>query len=315
MLQLFSEVIDVQSATIPIRWCVHKITLHKLMSRGAKNPHILLEIVSENSVRFRKLAPLDQMVEYIQFRRPGENKIMATIVWTMDGKSKELWDCYMSRRGGDYSNTVFTKSGDGVLSDMKREECVEFAAMDVVVPHELFAKEPHAWEKQWVNFWFRAHSIDQCEYRKRRILAYTVQPLPVFVWLIMKLVVRFIAAVVLIIGLPIIGAPQMIRKINFRTLIHPWIYDIDDIVSIEAEDSFFVRLWDKIIDSIWHAELRNLRKQKKEQGAFEKQYQGYHQVVLCSLKSKPSSLLIPSQYKLRLRFQGLKASVCRPFAR
>jgi len=52
--------------------------------------------------------------------------------------------------------------------------CVE---QQVLVPVEVFAKEPAAWEKAWVNLFFRSRPGDQCDFRKRRLFAYTIQPI------------------------------------------------------------------------------------------------------------------------------------------
>ncbi len=62
--------------------------------------------------------------------------------------------------------------------------CVK-ASLDVHVPAGCFAKPAPRWEQAWVNHWFRHAPLDECEYRKRRLWAYSIQPPVMFVnWLI-----------------------------------------------------------------------------------------------------------------------------------
>ena len=239
-----------QSATVPVRWCVDKETLENLVKIiEVLNPHILLVVVSDKKEISRQLAPLDQLVEYIQFQRPGANKVFATIVWsdkkTEKERKKNLWNRFLKKDDGDYSTTLIYNG------EFEKEllKSIEFAEVEVVIPKELFAKEPPAWEKRWVNMWFETRPKDQCQYRRRRILAYTIQPPIVLFWLIFaKIIPRLVVAVIfLILGFwfdfedkktkNFTWNPKKWKPIlNLKPIFHPWNYGFEDLFSKEFKD-------------------------------------------------------------------------------
>ncbi len=235
---------EITGATIPIRWCIEKDSLNALKARMAeervKNPYILLVIVSRYSEE-RILTPFDQMMEYIQLRHPGENKIFATVVWDWDKKGyKDLWRRFIKREDGRYNNTLvcagaFDPPG---LSIGKTELAID-------IPAELFAKKPSVWEEKWVNFFFETRAKDQCQYRRRRILAYTAQPLLILPWLLAKLGVRW-ATITLLLALGLwfytddtddSWNPKKWKPyFHFSPLIHPWRDDYFDLFTDHFSD-------------------------------------------------------------------------------
>ncbi len=58
----------------------------------------------------------------------------------------------------------------GSVDELLGSGCVE-----VDVPEELFAKKPWDWE--WTNDYFDSLPSDQCAFRKRRLFAFTIQPI------------------------------------------------------------------------------------------------------------------------------------------
>ncbi|MBU4375002.1 hypothetical protein KKH38_00645 [Patescibacteria group bacterium] len=153
----------------------------------------------------RQLAPLDRLIEYIPFQRPGENTIFATIVWDRDEGYFGLWKKYLMRENGRYKSDVYHYGGKFLMGFGEKKE---FAETKVIVPKELFAKEYPAWERKWVEFMFSTASKNQCQYRKRRIVAYLIQPF--------LLLCKFIVNCIITIFLLLCG----IRDINFKPLSH-----------------------------------------------------------------------------------------------
>ena len=100
--------------------------------------------------------------------------------------------------------------------------------MSVSVPAGAFAKEPPQWEKNWVNYWFRQKPQDQCEYRRRRLLSYTVQP----VAFALMLVVRFLMLLV--------SSLWLSRGMSFKYLLHPIRYDMVDTFAVFQEGSWAI---------------------------------------------------------------------------
>ena len=170
---------EVQNANIPIGWCVDQGTLNELKNMGAKNPHILIVTVVKNGEGHyqeltRHIAPFDQALEYVQFQRPGINKIYATIIWTKNGNNKTLWENYTKIEHGRHSTeVVYNKIG----TFSKPKNSLEFFEVDVDIPKELFAKEYPKWLKWYINLWHdNAILKDQCHFKKEPYYQYQNSP-------------------------------------------------------------------------------------------------------------------------------------------
>ena len=232
----------VQNASVPVRWCVDKETLDKLKQEGVINPHILIVTVAplpryygeENYFveTTRQLISLEQVEEYIQFQKPGKNIVYATIVWSKSGKYSDLWEKYIKREGSRYETDVIIKSG-GKFSPPK-ENSVEFAEVEIILPNEVFAKEYPEWLKRWVNRWFRGKPQDQCHFRRRMIVAFTIQPLMLLIKAVSKFVISLMAAVVCV---AILGC----KKVDLSPLAHPLDGVLDDI--LDDAEPIFMRKW------------------------------------------------------------------------
>jgi hypothetical protein len=70
----------------------------------------------------------------------------------MELANKGQWDCTLDR-------------------SIYRADRVQ-AFVDVDIPKECFAREPSDLEKRWVNWLYMSKTVDQCEFRKRRLFAY-----------------------------------------------------------------------------------------------------------------------------------------------
>ena len=184
---------EVTSASLPITWSVNKNWLKK---NGA-DWDILFSTVSfddDRKTEWRSKCKLTDLVHYVKFLRPGKNRIFAIIPC---GYSESVFEW----------NIIGQKDGKPYIGDCYIDE--KSTSLDVDLPEEVFADEPPAWEKRWVNFFFSTKAIDQCDFRKRRLLAYTIQP----ILIVLMLIVRCIA----FLGFLSVGA----SKLNARPLIHP----------------------------------------------------------------------------------------------
>ena len=97
------------------------------------------------------------------------------------------------------------------------------------MPAGLFAKEPSALEKSWVNHFFRSKSPDQCSFRRRRMFAYTVQPFIIFFQWLARLAVTLVAL--------LFGA----RNISAEPLLHPLTTDFDECLKMFLGGTVFIR--------------------------------------------------------------------------
>lgn len=162
--------------TIPIRWCIGKELVEKLLT-DSKNykPFILFVIRDEQGRENRVLVPLSQEMTYLSFQRPGDNRVVATVVrgWISPSMMSDLQETYLSRSRGFYCTDVLNSDGDSFLYHINS---IGFAKMIVNVPKGVFAPEPSAWMEWWVNLLYEDEPRDECWFRKRCLFAFTIQP-------------------------------------------------------------------------------------------------------------------------------------------
>ena len=323
MIKLMVESREVQNASLPIRWCVEKSALEALRERKVKNHHLLLVIKPQRGGReFRHLVPLEQMVQYVSFSKPGENKVFATIVWNSDGDVGKLRNLYLKRYAGGYDTDVI--NSDGELFELKQS--LGSANLTIEVPAEVFAKEPPEWEKKWVNLFFQEEPIDRCHHRKRKwFFAYPIQPFLMLVfaaWMLgVAMPFRWVAAVFFL----AIGR----WDIRFAPLCHPFSSDTEDIwFYTDPDENFYERMVGGLAEAVLKkltgkssADIRAERaavkkaREKALKEAAEKQLWESLQYLSCENVTASPYQVLPMQYKIYLQFHDLKAKVCQPFAR
>lgn len=251
MLTLFVENAGHSEPIVPVRWCVSKDILEVLREQGVRRPHLLLSVLQKKEDGFhrevaRKLVPLEQGLEYIEFGTSGEHVLNAIIVWAT---SDTFWmkDCILARSGRKYREGAYSDSGDfetwwfSHLSERRYNSWQEvehlrasMAAINIVIGNEFFAEEPSALESWWVNLWHREMPFDQCEFRRRRIIAYSIQPPLVLVWVVFSVLNRLcFLAWLLFLGN---------RGIKLSPIIHPFMNDKEDVCTevVSLENSVFL---------------------------------------------------------------------------
>ena len=215
----------VQNANVPIRWCINKETLAILEQEKAVNPHILIVTATQNRYygfkeTSRHLAPLDQVIEFIQFQKPEKNFLFATIVWAKNGTYSELWEKFLQKEYRNYNTDVISETG---FSPPKKN-CIELAEVEVYMPREIFAKEYPAWLKKWVNLWFKSEARDQCHFRKRMIFAFTIKPPIISAFLLVKLVAGIFTSFLFLLLFACKG-------IDFGPIVHPLRDELNELSS------------------------------------------------------------------------------------
>lgn len=260
MLELHIADTDVSSGSIPVAWCVDKDTLASLQEHGAKDP-VLVIITAPSGERYheskelRRIVPLRDLLAYVEFRCAGPNKIWAFMV-----QSRNAAQVFLEKWHGSYSTTVlsrkFIECNDEDCDDCDRcnpKQDIRLSNWDnrlnfygrverptndlfsqvsepiaVDVPADAFAKKPPKWEQDWVGWLFNKAPVDQCEYRRRRIFAYTVQPLLMLLNLAMRLLITIFC---LLFGF---------RNWSPRYLLHPLDIDLDDCSGAVGGGSYFL---------------------------------------------------------------------------
>ena len=196
----------VQSACVPITWCIDKEWLRE----NGTNHDILFGTApfgDGKKAEWRGRGKITDLVQYVTFLRPGKSRIFVIIPDQYYSHFIRDWE---SRSGGNWEYEVvsYTESTPEVINDVYWKH-TNVGYIDVELPEDVFASEPPAWEKNWVNFFFSSPAKDQCDFRKRRLLAYSVQP----VLILLMFIVRWVT----FLGLLSCGA----RGLNARPLVHP----------------------------------------------------------------------------------------------
>ncbi|PIY97114.1 MAG: hypothetical protein COY66_01245 [Candidatus Kerfeldbacteria bacterium CG_4_10_14_0_8_um_filter_42_10] len=185
--------------TIAVSWCMDRELVKQLADLKAVDAQILL-VTYDPKTHFehRYLRPLSEGMEHVQFHNSGKQKIFAAIVWDEKGP-KKLRQTYLTRNNYKYStdvvdhstNELYEVNSETTLCDL---ECQTEIAVNV--EKALFAKKPFDWG--WVMMFRKDDKviIDQCQYRKYRLIAYPLNPLAILGCVI----VAIIAAAVYVVG-------------------------------------------------------------------------------------------------------------------
>lgn len=214
----------IQNPTIPARWCLSQEELELLKEEGAPNIHILLVVLYENGKEERFLIPWKQVMTYVEFKWPGKSILLAQVVRTEDEHLLNMQKFYLEKSHRyEYDYDIFEYGEKGKFRDLEYNDYGRMpeTRCEVEVSKEFFAKQPPEWLRRWANLWFDYSAIDQCQLRRRMILALTAQPICVFLWLIGRSICAFGWIAFLFLG--------GLRRIKFSVLAHPWKSALGDI--------------------------------------------------------------------------------------
>lgn len=221
MLELHINENDVSSGTIPISWCIDKGLLDRFAEQKGFDPTLVLCISPVKnyhpSKEVRKVLPLKDLMTFITFHCSGENRIWGFVSYWC---KKDVRRIYLSKENGTFSTDILSPDGDQYAHRFDDEEWRgRFASVvNVLVPDNLFAKEPAPWLKSWVNHCFRDKSFDECGFRRRMLFAFLVQPIILLGLLLAKLPALLIAIAIADKGLLSV----------LKTIYSPLTYGIED---------------------------------------------------------------------------------------
>lgn len=246
MFELKIADLDASSGTVPVSWCVDHETLKLLSDRNVEDPQVVIVVSPtgssyHSSKEYRKVVPLKDLITYIEFRSSGTNKVWGFISLR---PLKDANNRYLTRDYGDFKTDILSYDGNDWSITFQphynpNNVLLNSTPLTVEVPKQCFAKEPWAWEKAWVNAFFRTKCIDQCDFRRRRIFAYTIQPILMFFNIMVRLLILLVSAAV--------GA----RNCSIQPVIHPFRYSIGDAQEIISGGSIFIRQLPEDSKSHW----------------------------------------------------------------
>lgn len=222
---------ELDSSTCQVSWCVDQETLKFLSDNNIVDPQVVIVVSPEgrryhSSKEYRKVVSMKDLVTWVELRCAGPNKIWGFISQQKPGQAK---DEYLSRRSGDYKTDILNYDGSDYQYDFKEIPLLVSTPQSVVVPADAFATEPAAWEKTWVYWLVRDKAVDQCDFRRHRLFAYTLQPMIMALNLMYRL---FFVMLGLLIGA---------RDFTFDHLIHPMSSSLEDSMDVVKGGSIFIR--------------------------------------------------------------------------
>lgn len=350
---------DVTDGNLQVTWCVSPDALNALSERKIKEPVILL-ITCPDGDRYditkehRQVVLLKDLIAYTQVNHSGPNKVYGVLTHC-DG-IRQAKKAYLDRgHYGQLSTWVLSVDGKGYNEDFARRRGADYCAepLSVDVPSGAFAKEPSVWEKNWVNHFFKTNPIDQCQFRRRRMMAYILQP----ILIVLITILRFFPTLLSL----LIGS----RNFSFNYLIHPLRYQMDDAGDLFGNGTIFYPKSDDVkgnwrdlvripfmpmifiplvlllflitSNGLWPAMLLSLAAVailaplaiwgfNRFRRWFDIRLERFNawyldknelRLITCSSDKKPLNWQnMPLKHKtLRLRFREIKSRVCRPFSR
>lgn len=240
MLELQVANPDVSNGNIAVSWCVDPETLKHLADHNIKDPQVVIVVAPTQNYHprreYRKVVPLQDLMTYLECHSAGENQIRAFLSFK---DKKDVRGAFLSRENGYFKTDILSEDGkewsyifnryDHKINQYVRSPEIAASIVMVNVPAGVFAKEPAQWEKTWVNHWFRSKPIDQCDFRRRRMLAYTVQPL---VMLLDVMVVRTL--------LLLVASLWWSRGLTLKYHLHPIQYSLTDSAGLVLGGSWCV---------------------------------------------------------------------------
>jgi hypothetical protein len=212
------------SAMLFLQWCLAPQVVKRLKDAAVTDARVFVTVTDPHLRETRYVFPLTSPQELIEFHCPGTHIVSGAVVYcpvknARDAKRSTGWAAKkFLKKDGRYS---YEYGLDGAIS---YNDCELFgeAYLPVEVADGFFAPPLSAREDWWINLWFGEPAWDQCEIRRRRMIAYTVQPIPVAAWAIFLFLLRFVVA--------FYASVMELRKgVPWSVLVHPFSAKTDDI--------------------------------------------------------------------------------------
>ena len=174
---------EIQNGSVRFSWCTSKEVINKY--DAASLAVVLITVprsahesntCKQKGVQRRFVYRFTDGAGYVDVQRAGEFDVYGVLM-PFSNKFNEFVND-VQRTDFDYEFIRDFVEADGTqLIGFGFRDNIAYCSVAIDVPEGVFAKEPPQWEKNWVNLFFRGRPDDQCDYRKRRIFAYTVQPI------------------------------------------------------------------------------------------------------------------------------------------
>lgn len=335
---------EMNSATIPIQWFFSDEVI-------AKNPQyilvcewdrrrigcdgeLLLPSNSSNYFGRRYVCEVSEGVIFLPFLTPGLHRITVAAFGGSSRKGLRNHVLQLLRYDDSYyipNKTRFVLPIDFSAKDKRLPWGVVAAADALVnVPEELFAKKPDkgigklVW--QWVNWPYDKEPINECQYRKRKIFAFTIQILLALVVFPFYLLYLFCKCISYAVRAVIPFAQKMVWRINE----HPVVAQLRKKREARKEERKLkiIAVSEKKQERMRRREEKRTRAESKKQEKelleearyrqwFKNNFHVAQKPDKVDLKNLPKPYTAGGRAVQRfyVGFWTLKAKVCKPFSR
>lgn len=236
-MKLIVENTTVEQPTLTVRWCLTPEELASLRQPIEEKSIIriffIVDYANEYGSKKRQIfySPYDRILDYLPLYHAGEVNIFPVIItgsWRSPDDS-----CYSDQIKAVIDSLMYVDSSsladsskikDSIIRSKERNgdwQVITGEQLTVNVPAGIFAKEPSKFEKFWVNLWFKDKPQDQCEFRRRRMLAYSIQLVIVPCWLIIDTLIRC--------WLAFMQTTAGFSNVAWGDVMHPFGATIDDV--------------------------------------------------------------------------------------
>lgn len=214
---------EILNGDVQVRWCITEDLIEVLNASNVKDPHILIVSTQTKSrvEMSRQLLPVTQLKTFVRCTKAGAVNIHA---WIIDGSAgrKEIRRKFMRKVDGSYNTDMLDYSGDNY--NCSGAEVAKYTVAPVVIPAGVFGKEPGPRMKKFVNYWHSSKVVDECNYRQRKIIAFTVK------WEAM-LVVAFMSLILRLVGAGVLVATGFRKNVEWSHIPKLWYWNIDQCFS------------------------------------------------------------------------------------
>ena len=201
MFQLSIADTDITNGALQLSWCIDQEVLKEFADDKVKDPQVVICVAPEEnyhiSKEYRKIVPLKDLMTFVELHCAGKVKIYG---WVSMREEKELRNQWLSKICGCYDSWILDYNGTHYFDTLKGGASQNSFPISIDVPKEVFAPEP--FDRGYVNHFFSDKLVDQCHFRRRRMFAYTVQPLMLLALTMFRVFLFAVAASILCSDIP-----------------------------------------------------------------------------------------------------------------
>ncbi len=225
-MRLIVDHTDSAEPVIPVRWCLDPKDVPQINSvqkGGDQEIAILIVILYEKGGEKRIVTKVDEMMVHLSFDRPGNHTVVACLVSSYDLVTfKKRIQMKDDEESSGYRHVAY----DQILGEFSKYIPNGFlisgtkCEIEVAVPKEHFPKKPNKILWTIANYPFAEPARDQCSYRRRLMLGWSLSIILILISILTVLVRLAVATFLTLLGQ---------RNVNWKAVFHPRDFDTEQV--------------------------------------------------------------------------------------